>query len=411
MPFPRGAIAAGLVAALALRAGPARAVDPDAPAPPRPAVPRPDEPSDDLPSWLARVAGFQGVPETRPERRFHFAVLPFVVTNPLMGLGFGTAFLSDLRLGPPGSAYSTLDASAFTSERGQRGIAIRSDVRPPGRGWILVGDWGLGRFPNPAWGLGGDTPASNLTYVHRDQVQLHETVFRRAMGDLYAGVGWFVDDFYDIQDSRSAAGLPSAFADYGPGTRGRSFSSQLAWNLLWDGRDDALAPTRGVYALARWRTAPRWLGSDTDFRSLYLDVRGYVPVPGRRDVVALWTYAWSTFGTTPYLLLPQLGADPEHRSGRGYVEGRYAAKDLLYAEVEYRAHVWEWLGAAAAVNLDAPSNRGTGLPGHRFDDLHVGFALGVRALLSRASRASLALDAAWAPGGTLRVYLNANETF
>jgi hypothetical protein len=185
----------------------------------------------------------------------------------------------------------------------------------------------------------------------------------------------------------------------------------MSLHLLWDTRNNPIAPHAGQYALVRYRFEPGVLGSDDDWRSIYVDGRTYFTVRHGEDVVGLWLYGWSSFGNTPYLLLPQVGADPEHRSARGYVEGRFAAKDLGYAEVEYRAHLWRWVGATVSASLAAPSQRGTGVPGPLFQKLHPAIATGLRLLLDRASGSNLALDTAWAPGEGISVYVNANETF
>ncbi len=366
----------------------------------------------DLPELLSRLVGL-GHPRQGPPapRRFHLALLPFVLANPLMGGGGGLAAVGGFRLGGPETLFSRFEASGFVSTNHQMGFLIRSEVRLPGNDWILSGDWGGGRFPNPAWGIGGQTEESDRTVVHRDQLQLHETVYRRVWAHLYGGLGYFLDDFFDIVDERQAAGEPTRFSAYPYGTSGRSVSSGLTLNLLWDGRDSPVAPSRGSYLLGRFRFEPATLGSDDDWRSFYVDGRTYLAIPGRRDVLAFWVYAWSSYGQTPYLLLPQVGADPEHRSGRGMVEGRFAALDLVYGEVEYRAHLWKSLGAVAAASLTAPSERTPGHGGIDFRSVHPALATGLRVLLDRSSGANLVLDLGWAPGVGVGFYLNANETF
>jgi hypothetical protein len=297
---------------------------------------RPPPHDTDLPEFLARATGLWRPPDGTPARsplRLTWTVLPFLFANPLMGIGGGAAAIGAFRLGSsPATSFSKFESSVFFTSNGQRGLVLRTDVRLPGDDWIMVGDRGAGAFPNPAWGLGGSTPASNEATVHRTQLQLHETVYRRLTGRLYAGAGLWLDDFYGIEDQRAAGGESTAFSSYPFGTSGRSFTLGATLNLLYDGRDSSLEPTRGAYLLGRYRFEPVELGNETDWRSLYLDARTYLPIPGRRDVLALWAYEWSSFGDTPYLLLPAIGADPEHRSGRGFTEGRYTAKDIAYAE-------------------------------------------------------------------------------
>ena len=365
----------------------------------------------DLPELLARLVGLPVPKEPPPASRFHIALLPFVVANPLLGAGGGLAALGGFRTGGPETKFSRFEASGFFTTNHQIGLVLRSEVRLPRNEWILSGDFGGGRFPNPAFGLGGETLPSDRTIVSRQQVQLHETGYRLLLGHLYAGVGYFFDGFFDIVDERHAAGEETGFSSYPFGTEGRSVSSGLTLNLLWDGRDSPVRPSQGSYLLGRVRFDSPALGSDSNWKSVYLDGRTYFSIPGRQDVLALWAYAWSTFGATPYLLLPQIGADPEHRSGRGMVEGRFAAMDLLYGEVEYRAHLYRSLGAVAAVSLTAPSERQPGQGGIDFRTVHPGFAAGLRVLLDRSSGSNLVVDVGWAPSGELGFYLNGNETF
>jgi len=412
---PPTLLLAALLGAAALGPASARADPPGLPGPapgPAPELPAPPAPSEDFPEFLAEALGSS--PPPRPDaapKRFHLAILPFVMANPLMGAGAGAAAIGGFKLDGPQTGFSRFEASGFLTANGQVGIVLRSAIRLPGDDWILVGDWGGGSFPNPAYGLGGHTTEADRTTVRRSQLQLHETVYRRALSHLYAGVGYALDLFSDITDVRAAAGEQTRFSAYPYGTSGRSLSSGMSLDLLWDGRDSPVAATRGQYLLARYRFDPALLSGASGWSTLYLDGRSYWRIPGRRDVLAAWAFAWSSFGHTPYLLLPSVGVDPDHRSARGYVEGRYTGLDLLYGELEYRLHLWQFLGAAFAAGAAAPSERGTGNPGALFQTVHPLAAAGLRVLLDRASGANLTLDTAFSPGNGVAFYVNANETF
>lgn len=409
------AMVAPVVAAGPVRAEPplSAAVTAPALATPSPSLPPSADPvgvDPDLPELLGRLVGIASEEHPAPGR-FHVAPLPYVLLSPLLGAGGGVALLGGFRLGSVETSFSHFEATGFASTNRQLGVVVRAEVRFPRNDWILATDWGGGRFPNPAWGIGGHTRSADRTVVERRQLQLHETFYRRLFSNLYGGLGSFVDSFFDVVDRRRAAGEETRFSRYPFGTGQRSFSSGLTLNVMWDGRDSTVAPTRGSYVLGRFRFEPSLFGSDEDWRSLYLDGRMYFAVPGRRDVLGVWAFLWTSSRRTPYLLLPQVGADPEHRSGRGWVEGRFAGRDLLYGEIEYRANVWKTLGAVAAVNLTAPSERGAGGGPWSFETLHPGVAAGLRLLLDRTSGSNLSFDVAWAPKGHLGFYLNANETF
>src|SRR5512140_373257 len=279
---------------LLLSLGSARAAAPvDAPGtPPGEVKPERPAPDVDLPMWLRQVTGLHGVPSATPppgDGGLHWTPVPFVVTNPLIGAGAGVALIGAFRLGESkATSWSSFAASAITTTNSQSSLNVRSDVRLPANDWILVGDWALSHFPNPAWGIGGDTPESNRTIVDRREVTFHETGYRRLAGPLYLGLGYYLDDYFDIVDERETASTPTAFSAYGVGTSGRSVSSGATISLLWDSRDNPVNPWRGLYGLARYRWAPDEFGSERSWQSLWVEARGYVPLPRRSDTIALW---------------------------------------------------------------------------------------------------------------------------
>jgi len=367
-----------------------------------------------LPELLGRWAGLTPSPAS-PDRepdRLHFVIFPFVVTNPLIGVGGGMASVGGVRLGPAGTTgWSSFATSLIATTNGQRSVGLLSDVRLPGGDWLLAGDWGWSRFPNPAWGLGGDTPDANRTVVDRRELLLHETIFRRLAGPLHLGAGYFLDSYYDIVDRRAAAGEATAFSAYEVGTRGRSFSGGASLALLLDTRDAPVNPSRGLQLLARARLSPSELGGDTRWQSVYLDARWYLPVPGRPDTLAFWAFGWSAYGRTPYLLLPDIGGDAGHRSGRGWIEGRHVGRDLIYGEVEYRFRIWELLGGVVGANLHSASDRTELRDLPQFRTFWPAASAGVRLCLDRQTQSNLVLDVAVNRAGGIGVYLNANEAF
>jgi hypothetical protein len=58
-------------------------------------------------------------------------------------------------------------------------LDVRSELRFPGGSWILVGDFAANHFPSPAWGVGGDRPDSDETFVDSRGLVLHETAYWR----------------------------------------------------------------------------------------------------------------------------------------------------------------------------------------------------------------------------------------
>ena len=104
----------------------------------------------------------------------------------------------------------------------------------------------------------------------------------------------------------------------------------------------------------------RWLGSDQNWQSLIADLRKYIPLsPDSRHILAFWNLTWLSFGKqAPYLDLPSTGWDTYANMGRGYTQGRFRGRNLVYLETEYRAALLRngLLGAVIFANMQTYSD-------------------------------------------------------
>lgn len=370
----------------------------------------------DFPDWLGEATGWwrPAEPQEAARDRFHVTVAPFVTSSPLIGFGGGVAAFGTFQFGDPETTrLSKFSTNVLVTTEHQFSVPLRTNVTLPGGDWNLVGLWRWSRFPSPTWGLGGNTPDSARSVVDYQLIRFHELVNRRLTGDLYGGLGYVLDHFFDIANTDVPPGTTTDFQKYPWGTGSRSTSSGLCLNLLLESRDSPIHATRGWYATLSYTFHPHFLGSETTWQTVYLDVRHYLPLPGRM-VLALWTYAWLNFGEVPYLQLASIGSDPDARSGRGYTEGRHIGQHLVYAEAELRFRIWEWLGGVAAVNLHSasqPNARGVFEDEPRFVYWKPAVVAGLRILVTRETRSAITLDAAWGRDSQRGVYLNFGEAF
>jgi hypothetical protein len=155
-----------------------------------------------------------------------------------------------------------------------------------------------------------------------------------------------------------------------------------------------------------------WLGSDDNWQSLIIDAREYLKFPGStRNVLAFWSYDWFTVGNgnPPYLLLPSTGWDAYSNTGRGYIQGRYRSKDMLYLESEYRFGITAngLLGGVVFANAQSFSEPSSG----QFSYLIPGYGAGVRISLNKFSRTNLCVDYGWGIHGSGGFFVNLGEVF
>src|SRR5262249_2117091 len=370
-------------------------------------------PDVDFPTWLGRATGWWNPPpEPDPTQRRHMALAPFITTSPLMGVGFGVAAAGTVQLGTPETTpLSTFATNILITTNSQYSIPLRTNINLPGGDWNLVGLWRFRKFPRPPWGLGGGRAPTAKKTTNHNSVTLYETVSRRIVGNFYAGLGYYLDLFFNVSDEGAATG-PTVFTEYPYGTGSSTVSSGVGLNLLFDDRDSPVNAHRGIYANVNYTFSPTWLGSSTRWHSLWLAGRRCFTLH-QRLVLGLWAYTWFNFGEVPYLSLASIGSDPNARSGRGYTEGRHIGKSLAYGEAELRYTLWEWFGVIAAGNVHSAAEPGAGgIFGDdpRFQHWSPAVVIGARILVVKPTRSNLCVDFAWGKQSN-GIYVNFAEAF
>ena len=180
-----------------------------------------------------------------------------------------------------------------------------------------------------------------------------------------------------ISPTKTPARLSPPTMKYGP--QSSSTSTGFTLNALYDTRDNSINPYNGFYAMATYRDNLEFMGSNSNWESLIMDVRKYFKFPaGSRNILAFWSYDWLILkGKPPYLDLPSTNWDTYSSTGRGYIQGRFRGDEMVDFESEYRFPVTAngFLGAVVFVNgeilfrpeLPPPAIRPTRL-GHRPSD-------------------------------------------
>jgi outer membrane protein assembly factor BamA len=181
-------------------------------------------------------------------------------------------------------------------------------------------------------------------------------------------------------------------------------------NLLYDTRNNSLNPLPGWYYNSVARVNPQVLGSQANWYSLYFDARKYISFdPDRWNVLAFWSYLWSTLGSrAPYLDLPAITWDANQRSGRGFYPSRYTGKTLWDFETEYRRSVTrdQLLGFVIFANMNSVTQPRT----NNFAYLHSAAGAGLRIKFNKHSGTNFGMDFA-ASKGYWALYFSLGEAF
>ena len=233
---------------------------------------------------------------------------------------------------------------------------------------------------------------------------------RKISKNLFGGIGFYYDAFWDVKEIGVDSGVKTSFDKYG--FQKQVHAVGIAVRLQYDSRDNTVNPSKGTYLNIVYRPNRTWMGSSNNWNSFLAEYRGYFHLtPATKNVLAIWSYNWLTLGKgkPPYLLLPSTGWDDFFNTGRGYIQGRFRGKDMIYAETEYRFGISAngLFGAVVFANTQSFSARlNTQL--HLFTPA---FGAGARIKFNKFTGANLCIDYGVGIDGSKGFAVNLGEVF
>lgn len=356
------------------------------------------------------AAKHNAVVAKKEKGRIHVSVAPGIGYT--LSTGFAAILASNAAFytsETPDAKLSSVFSDVVYTQNQQLITHIQGTIWTNNNGYNIVNDWRYLKYPQETFGLGGKTSLNNSFDQDYYYIRLHQTVLKNIGRDLYAGIGYSLDYHWNITETRENAEGVSDAQRYGLSTK--SVSSGVNLNVLYDDRDNSINPDRGMYVNVLYRPNFTALGSDQNWQSLRVDIRKYVKFPGdSENVLAFWNFNWLTLaGNPPYLDLPSTGWDPYNNLGRGYIQGRFRGKNMLYFETEYRFKVTHngLIGGVVFGNLQSY----TEWPSNKFETINPAAGLGMRLKFNKHSRTNVAIDYGFGAGGSQGFFVNLGEVF
>lgn len=302
---------------------------------------------------------------------------------------------------------STISTSVTYSQYNQIIFPVFADIWSKNGGYNFISDNRYISYPSEVFGLGGETDPNQDHTIDFKQIKFHQTVLKRIYKDLYAGVGFYYDRFWDIKIIEPQTRLINVFLQKEFGTSETAIGPTL--RVLYDSRLNQINPDKGFYLNLVLRQNFTELGSDDEWASLLVDARKYFNFPkGSKNTLALWFYNWLTpAGKPDYLLLPSTGWDDQYNTGRGYIQSRFRGLQMTYFETEYRYRISRNGLFGGVLFFNVEKFYGNIKP---YDDFLPGYGAGLRIRLNKKSGANLCLDYGFG-NGSRGFYVNLGEVF
>ncbi len=303
---------------------------------------------------------------------------------------------------------SSISTSVAYTQYHQIIVPIHSNIWSKGNKYNYVGDWRFMKYPQNTYGLGNYTSLKDADLIDYSYIRIYQVVMKHIIKDFYAGLGYNLDVHWKITEK----GPDTVSADFNKYKNdSKAVSSGLSLNFLYDNRRNSINPPGGWYGNVIYRPNFKFLGSDKNWQLLILDFRKYIKIPNNsKNILAFWTYNWFTLsGNPPYLDLPSTGWDSHANTGRGYIQGRFRGRNMLYLETEYRFTLTRngLLGGVAFANMESFTEEKS----EKFEKLLPAGGAGLRIKLNKYSNTNISIDYAFGIGGSQGVFFNLGEVF
>jgi hypothetical protein len=344
------------------------------------------------------------------DTRKHFSFVPAIGYTLQTGFaGLLSANLGYFKDAQNNSKLSSINTSFTYSQYNQVIVPLQADIWTRGNRYNFITDIRFISYPSDIYGLGGRTDPNKDVTIDFVGFKIHQTILRALSDNIYIGAGYYFDKFWNIKALDQVTGTVNARIKRELGTQ--ETASGPTVRFLYDTRQNQLNPQQGVYYSICYRANSRALGSDSSSSALQIDARTYFHFPSTsKNIFAFWMLDWVTInGTPPYLLLPSTGWDDSYNTGRGYIQGRFRGRKMLYFESEYRFGITKngLLGGVAFVNL---KNFSSDLS-PQYSKLFSGYGIGVRFKLNKYSGANLCIDYGFGQNGSHGFFVNLGEVF
>jgi hypothetical protein len=344
------------------------------------------------------------------EGKTHISIVPVIGYSLQTGfaavlsgnVAFHTSMLERQKL-------SSILASLNYTQYKQFIVPLQASIWTKGNKYNFNVDWRYMKYPSTTYGLGLKTTLVDAYTIDFSYLKVHETVFRSVAPNFYAGLGYYLDYLWNIKEVNLTSADTTIFKRYD--LTSKEIASGIALRLLYDSRLNQIDPINGFYANIAYRPNFTFMGSHSNWQSLLIEFRKYVKLPTRKkNVIALWSYNWLTVnGKPPYLLLPSTGWDDPFNTGRGYIQGRFRGKNMVYLEAEYRCDITRngLLGAVVFVNSQSFSSETY----KELISFVPGWGAGLRIKLNKFSGSNLCIDYGFGRAGSRGFFVNLNEVF
>jgi len=295
---------------------------------------------------------------------------------------------------------SNIQGISIYSTHRQFVAAINSSIYFPSEKFIINQQLSYSYFPDKFWGIGKIAPDRNQEDYSYKQYYIYLHPQLMLTRSLFWGIIYEYQHVDDLKyDSGGLFDKEQVIGRTGYQVSGLGFS------LTYDTRNNAFSPDRGTLCQVYFNHFAPIFGSNHTYTNFVIDVRKFLPVFSRQEVVALQAYGFFNNGAVPLRSLASLGGTNEMR---GYYAGRFRDKNMFVFQSEFRTVLFWRLGGIVFGDI---GNVASDLGGLNFKLIKYSGGVGLRFAINKTERLNLRLDYGIATEGNNGFYLQLGEAF
>ncbi|MFT4754938.1 MAG: outer membrane protein assembly factor BamA [Salibacteraceae bacterium] len=284
------------------------------------------------------------------DRKYTLQVLPLIYYTPETRMAFGAMSIVRFKFKYADSLLkvSNITPSFVYTQNEQMLAQVNFDLYT-NKKWRFFGNAGYFIYPYFFNGVGNTLAADEVEWYDATYPKINLNVYRKLWSDSVS-----VGVKYAYQNSKITP-LSNQVLDTGnyEGANG-SVQSSIGVGVRYDSRSHLLSATSGWLADVSVNWTDEWSGATYKDQFILADIRTYIPVFKKKDIIALQVYTELHTGKVPFNLMSLLGGS-EHM--RGYREGEYRDRQMWVYQVEYRTRLFfKFVGLAAFVNMGGIGN-------------------------------------------------------
>lgn len=333
-------------------------------------------------------------------KRVQVVGLPVVFYTPETSFGFGGGLqlFFQHKKNIFNARVSNVFISAIYTTKKQLMLNAKPEIHLYDGRMYLEGDFLYKIFPNSFWGVGNNTPETNLEKYNMKTTHLRVTLLNRIPPTLNFGFDYNFD-LYTMIEVEEGGMLDSNLIAGAEGAR----TSGLSFVFNFDDRDNIFSASRGTYLIFKAGFSSHSLGATYSYNTYLIDLRKYFKL-GDKFTLAAQIYSLFNFGDVPFQSRAWYGG-PDF--GRGYFKGRYIDKNYLLFQLELKYRVIKRLQINGFFNLGDVAE----LPIDLLSYPKISYGGGLRFKLSKNNPTLIRMDIGLNKDGNTGLYFGVNEAF